>query len=694
MDQAAPDPANAQSGVNSTLVDQTLNTLRRMLNYRRQFDQRRALFYRQYVGQRDAQKFPDNITNRSNTFVPYPLSNVETVVSRVMDAFLSFQPWFEVSGATAADDHAADAMSLVLFKKLKESKFTEAFEALVRNCAIYGHGGLKVDWNWDYKTLTKPVPVPAVDQNGQPIMDPSTGEPLIRGYAPHTFKVPMACPKITAIDIYDLLCDPDGGIIAQLTETPFVEMKRSAETYKMATGKDLFDPEAIARLDRLISTQYPEYANEIIIRYAELWNAYTGTCTIITFGDDSDALAWKDLRASYRAVAYSPYKRKVYCGPAELLWTGPNQFAHQRNPILHTSYIKLPNEMYGMGTVEITSDLTESLNKMANMITDNWNLGINRRFAYDENADINQEALKRFNVPGGLVPVNGSPKEVIEPLPLFTPNQGDYAIMDLYKGMVEMASGISDFYGKSIGAPNGNRTATGINSVIQESNYRFKMFIRNLELDILQPMLAMCASMIQQFLSDAEEVMITKNQPAIPKWVSVSPADLIGNFDFNLVAANYAENKIVRQRNLMAYANIAQQSPYWRQGEGLKELGKVLEIHNVNDLLYTDEQVQQMQAAAQQQQMQQLLLEKVVDTESQLEVAREAGKQKAAAEGGGGKSRPKTPSGVHRREGRPAKFQHEGAIPGANPSSAIRDLGQNLGLNALGLGGLGEGTNG
>lgn len=34
------------------------NCLRRMTDYRRQFDQRRAIFYRQYVGQRDAQKFP------------------------------------------------------------------------------------------------------------------------------------------------------------------------------------------------------------------------------------------------------------------------------------------------------------------------------------------------------------------------------------------------------------------------------------------------------------------------------------------------------------------------------------------------------------------------------------------------------------------------------------------------------------
>lgn len=666
--------------------DKTIRALRRMLDYRRQFDQRRATFYRQYVGQRDSQKFPDNVTTRANTFVPYPLSNVETIVSRVMDAFFSFDPWFEISGLTMADDHAADAMSLILGKKLKESRFQDAFETFVRNCCIYGHAGLKVDWNWDFRTLTKPTAIPLMDQAGQPIMNPMTQQPIIARVVPQTTQVPMACPRVTAIDIYDLMVDPDNGIVAQLSEKTFVEMKREAQAYLAANGKELYDSKALAAIEQRIATDYPQDYNTIIIRFAELWNVYDGTCTVITFGDDRDAIAWKDLRASYRATAYSPYKRKVYAGPEQILWEGPNQFDHKRNTILHTSFIKLPNEIYGMGAIESITDLTESLNKFVNMVTDNWNLGINRRFAYDLNADIDHEALNQFNVPGGKVPVNGDPNKVIAPLPLFTPNQGDYAILDLYKGMIEMSSGISDFYSKGQGSPTGNRTATGINSVISESNYRFKMFIRNLEMDILQPMLAMCASMVQQFMTDQQEVSMTKQGPMIPKWVSISPDEIIGNFEFNLVAANYATNKIVRQRNLMAFQNIAQQTPYWRVGEGLRELGKVMEIHNINDLIKSDQEVAMEQQQAMEQQMRMALLEKTVDTESALATAREGAKAKAAA----ASSRPPATSQSKRPEGRPPKAQHEGAIPGAGETSATRLEAQDSGMNAMGLGGLGE----
>lgn len=684
---------------NPDLLNNTLRYLTRMLDYRRQFDQRRSIFYRQYVGQRDSLKFPDNVTNRANAFVPYPLSNVETIVSRVMDAFFSFDPWFEISGATSSDDHAADAMSMVLLKKLQQANLLDAVEQLVRNIAIYGHAGIKVDWNWDYKTVVKPTPQFLLDPTTQqPIPNPNTGQPIVTGYKPESFKVPMACPRITPIDVYDLMCDPDGGIVAHVTERTFIEMWRENEAYTEAKGVSLYDPEALDRIRKNLMERCPEDYQSVIIRFAELWNQYEGTCTVMTFGDDKDAMAWKDLRASYRASSLSAYKRKIYEGN-EILWHGPNQFDHQRNPILYTSYIKLPNELYGLSSIEIVSDLTESLNKFVNMITDNWNLGINRRFAYDVNADIDHEALNQMNVPGGKVAVNGNPSEVLVPLPLFTPAQGDYAIVDLYKGMIEMSSGVSDFYSKGEGGAGGNRTASGISSVINESNFRFKMFIRNLEVDILQPLLAMCASMVQQFMTDNEEVVITKSPagPQIPKWQSISPAEIIGNFEFNLVAANYATSKTVRQRNLMAFMQQASQSPYWKQGEGLREFGKIMEIRNIEDLLYTDQEVQERQLENEQKQQQMMLMQEVVNTESKVEIAKAHHELGMNSKGGGGGSQKHTvpsrhnpSSGLPDRGGRPPKMQFEGKIPGANQTSVARSEGQQNGANALGLEGMTE----
>src|SRR5437867_6221201 len=168
---------------NADFTNKAINHLRRMRYFRKQYDQRRAYFYKQYLGQRDQKFYPDNITPRSNTFVPYPLSNVETIISRVLDAFFSFEDWFECKGRSATDESAAEKMQVVLLRLLKRSGFVQQFEALIRNIIIYGHAGMQCDCDWDYDIVTYSQPDFLLDQNGQPIMqpviDPNTMQPTV-----------------------------------------------------------------------------------------------------------------------------------------------------------------------------------------------------------------------------------------------------------------------------------------------------------------------------------------------------------------------------------------------------------------------------------------------------------------------------------------------------------------------------------
>lgn len=643
--------------------------LTRMRDFRRPYDSKRVALFRQYLGQRDARNFPDGRTPRSNTFAMIPMSNVETIRSRTLDAFFSFDPWFECRGRGSMDDPAAEAMQLVLNYLLKRSNLIPAFEALVTNVLIYGHAALKVDWDWEYDTVQYAKPIPAIDpESGQPILDPMTGQPVVVGYEPATKQVPRMRPRFIPIDVFDLMLDPDGGFAAHLVERTFGQLKREA-----AAKPDYYRPEAIAQLEAKLKDE--KNPDEIVLRLAELWNEIDGVCTMLVYGGDAEeALGWKNTRAAYRASGYSTYKRKAYTGETILLWHGPNQFAHKRSPILSTSYIKLPNEVYGIGAIEPIAEMTESLNRFLNMIADNWNLGINKRYAYDINRDIDHEALNNFNVPGGKVGVSGNPNDSIFPLPTHTPEPGDYTIIDLYKGLIEMTSGVSDFYAKGVGGSGSNDTATGISSIINESNFRFRMFIRNLEVDILQPLLQMCASMTQQFITDDLEIRITDAEPAIAKYPVVAPEQLLGTFDFDLVASNYATNKVVRQRQLLAFANWAAQTPFWNPYTGLLEMAKVMEIRNAQKLLLTPEQVAAQQQAQMQQQVQLMMLEKAMDVEGKARLAQ---------------AKPQ-PAGSKGKAGRPRGAQQEGKMPGAGLTSEIRDLAQGFGANALGLEGMGE----
>lgn len=654
----------------SKIAQHALGDLQRMRYYRRQFDQRRFYFYRQYLGQRDQRFYPDNVTPRSNLFVPYAYSNVETVVSRTLDVFFSMDNWFEVRPRNEQYSQAAVKMQDVLLYLTHKAGLIPELETLIRNIALYGHAGIKVEWDFDYDMITAPQAVYQTDAQGQPIVNPTNGQPIIRGVQPVTKPIPRQCPRFKAIDVYDLLVDPDNHVIAHLADKTWAQIKREQEAHP-----GTYFQEGLDQLERILS-KYP-VPEEVIIRLAEIWDETHNTWTIMTFGEDYDTLSWKDLRASLRAMTYSPWRRNVYSGEVILLWHAPNPFLHKRAPILHTSFVKLPNEIFGLGEVEIISDLNEAMNRQVNMIVDNWNLGVNKRFGYDVNADIDHDALNNFNVPGGKVGVSGDPSKMLFPIPQFTPTEQDYQILPLIQDMIQVASGIGDFVSRGVGEPPGSPGASGIQQIMTESNTRLRMFIRNFEVEILQPLLEMCASMVQQYVTDPIEMEITGNPPAIPKLPIVQPEELLGVFGFDIVSANYSTNRFVRQRNLLALSNLLANSPYVNEYEATKELLKVFEIEAPDRFLKPPEQVQAEQQAMIQHGIAEKVLDAVLKTESQSHIA--AVRNATKPQGGGGG-----------KEGRPRKAQLEGKIPGAGTTSMVKEVAQAMGSNAHGLEGLSE----
>lgn len=653
-------------------LEQINSTMYRMQTFRRFYDSNRLKFWKQYIGYKDAKLYPDNVTPRSAVPSMIPYSNVETIVSRVHDAYFTYEDWFEAKPRGTHDEQAADKMGQVLAYKLHRANLPGAFETFVRNIAIYGHAAIKVDWDFCYDVITKPQAIPLLNGFGQPLINPQTGQPVISKIIPTTVKVKRSRPTFTAIDVFDLFVDPDNRNIAVATDKTLGEILREFEM-----NPNLYDGNAIDKLAEKITQFEKDDPMGVLIRLAEYWDSTENTRAILTYAKDArENVSWKDQRYAVRTGSnLSTYRRKIYAGESIALWQGDNNFLHKRIPILHTSYVKVPGEVFGIGAIESIGTLTEGLDRFVNMITDNWNVNINSRVAYDTNADIDHEALNNVNVPGGKVGVNGKPSEVLFPLPHFVPSAGDYQIIELYKSMIESASGISDFYSKGVGSGGSNTTATGISSVIGESNYRFKQFIRNLELDVMQPLLEMCASMCQQFMEDPEEIEITGEPAGIKKLIWVTPEELLGTVDFDIVASNYASNKVIRQRNLMALAGLLAESPYINEGVAIRELLKTFEVKNIGALVKSDQQVM---AEAQQQksdQINMMILEAMLQTESKARVSQ---------------SRPQ-PSGG--KEGRPAKAQFEGKIPGAGLSSSIRNFAQSMGANSLGLEGLGDHSN-
>lgn len=697
----------------------------RGLHFRRFSDQPNFRFYRHYIGHREQKFFPDNITPRSNIFFPYPYSNVESIVARVEDALFPDGSWFDVRPRGTADVKGADHMEQVLGYKLEKANAVAVLVDYVRSTCIFRKPAVKVDWDWGFDIVDyiEQVPVmqpvmqqamhpelgvPMADENGQPAMEqamhPETGQPLQQPVVdptnpaqPLTYGRPAQKlvarnrPKLTWIDPCDLLEDPDGRFKGHIVEKTLQELESDAAMFAQKNpGKDLYYPESLQKL-RLAASSSKD-PDRITIRFAEIYDLIDNSVTCITV-NDADGATWKDARYALRGSSSMTFQRELLkCEPI-ILWDGNNSFAHKMCPVLSTTYTKIPGEILGYSAVESIADLVDHLNKDVGLLEDNWNLGINARYAVNSDANFDRDQLMKANTPGGIIEMEGNPNDNIKPLEILKPQAGDYNMIALKKGMIESTGGLSDFYSKGVGSPSDNGTATGITSIITEGNYRFKHFIRNIGRDILRPMLSMCASMIQQYITDQEEMLITDEQSSIPKIVQLIPEQIVGSYDFIVNDENYAENKISRQRNMMAFANIVKDTPYVKQREGLVMLGKTMGITEASALLYTDQEVQQMQQQQQAMQMQQLEEERQWELHVltvKAELACECNDKKVAA--GSSSSSPSKPRGSNdgRGGGRPATRNFEGSPQGAGRTSPARLQAQGTGDNSLGLQGTGE----
>lgn len=654
-------------GAARTELQEAQQIIERMRNFRRPYDSRRDALYSQLIGYAPRRTFPDKKTPRSNVFVPYPFANFDQVRAVIMEALFMTDPPFECLPRGLKDSDSSLAMQRVLeLMVLQKGKLRRVMNEFVGGLSVYGFYSMYCGWDWDYDTVPDWEVRPAVNPDGSFVLDMATGQPRLQR-VPVRRKVPRNRPLYETIDIYDLLIDPDRTHIARLFDKTLPQMLREQEMAQ-AAGQTLYADDALATLIDYLKDK-PD-GETTLIHIAELWDVINNQVTLLTAPNDQEVLSYKDHRFANRSASVSMWRRTT-CDKEPILLSPKtdNPFLHCKVPILYANYTKLPGEVFGMGVIEPVASMVEHLNNMVRAIEDNWNMGVNTRYAIDLDRNIDLEGLQLANVPGGLVGVYGNVNDVMKELPTHTPTAGDYSILPLFQQMIETGSGQSDFYSRGVGTPQGNETATGITSVIAQASKRLVGVVQQIEEDIVEPILQITASNIQQYITDEIEVRITDEMPAIPKiqseFLQIAPADLAGSFDFRLMGSLYMENRMVQQANALKLAEVLAGSPYVKHPQAEWELMRLFRIPYPNRLLKTEEEVQQEQLMLLQQQL------GVAALQQQMGLIPDAREQAANGKGGGGKTR-------------------QYAKPETNPAtSTTRSAGQQSGLNALGLEGLG-----
>lgn len=400
-------------------------------------------FYKLYRNYRDVSTTP----YKSNIFVPYIFSKVETVVPKMLGTLFNTRPIISVQPRKGASEDMSILLEQLLEYQLDEDQL-EFFSKILeffKECAIYGSSFAKIipKFNDDELSSFNYIDIEPIDLFH-----------VFPDYRAKSIRRMKYIIQLSYIDYDDLEMMARSGFYQNVEELlGKLENISSVDEYKK---------------NRLTSVGIlDEYAFDSVRRVVE----------ILEYWD--------------RDYIYTVGARR------ELLKKEKNPFGGLL-PFIMARYVPVQQELYGIGIPEIAESLQEELNDVRNQRMDNVNIIINRMFVANKYADIDFDSL--ISYPGNVILSN----DINAIRDLTTPDvtQSAYREEEIIKRDIDSATGE---YPYSAGEPPQRReTATGIVKLQQASNIRFDTVVKMLEFTVLRNIAKMFLWLDYHFLEPVE----------------------------------------------------------------------------------------------------------------------------------------------------------------------------------------------
>lgn len=467
-------------------------------------------------------------------FIPMAFSTVETVVPKV----LANRPSMK---AKPRDEKSADNVQNIEFlvaAQQEQMRYELKLQEIAKTGLIYGLGVQKIAWQTKYQKKRSLVPSEAGrSENPSGFAE---AEQLVKVYDD---------PAAFCIDPFDFIWDPQGwdvescGYVIHRTwrNTDYVKQQIELGKWRnLDTDPDL--------LRRLTSGQ----------KYDEIWSqrlAAGGFGDVQRKGDRRlhEVLEWHDGNE----VVITLDRQVVVASGNNPNWHGEKPFQIYRPT-------HLPNQFFGIGEIEPIEDLQEEMNTMRRQRRDNASFVLQKVVAYADGM-VEQDDLQF--VPGGAIPTDGDPRELLFPI-----NTGDipysgYQEEDRLRADFDRTTGLSD---PVQGVGTSGQTATAAQLMFQTVGERIKNKTLRLELEIIDPGTQQMAELDQQHIIEQRQVAIPAPQgPQVPQydskgaltgtrlpstpasgqdaeqrwsWKKLGPAELAGNFSWKADGSTTPDN--------------------------------------------------------------------------------------------------------------------------------------------------------
>ena len=204
--------------------------------------------------------------------------------------------------------------------------------------------------------------------------------------------------------------------------------------------------------------------------------------------------AWGDLEVD--GTLY-PNHVAVVAETGHVIRFEANPFAHGCKPFVFTSFIPVPNQLYGLGAVEKCLGLHHAINTLTNQKLDVIALSINNPFTYLVNDDVfDPDTLVTH--PGAMIPVKSH--DTLKPIQYLNNYTVAFnEIADLKAEIQEATGAFKYFTGASTGNALAGRSATEVSALVEGGARKYNHLLSHIERSSLEPFLRQAFDLWRQF---------------------------------------------------------------------------------------------------------------------------------------------------------------------------------------------------
>ena len=422
---------------------------------------------------------PDfNAADRSQVVRPVLYEAVETIHANILNnLFPAGEKFFAVQGKTEHDQQPAKLIEEFFQHKLEDLHFSDQYAQFLKQAIITGNSAAAV--RWDHRRAMQPS-VESIDLLGVPIGQKTVWreETVYNG------------PAFDVIDMFDFLVEPNAlsfdeamvirrltrrlseleqsGLYQQLDQVK-ISLEESIDTHKLRKRHAFGLQEAVTK-------------NELAPGSVELYEA------------------WGDFQ-----IGDTLYQNHVctITQTGAVIRFAPNPYGQK--PFVFTTFIPVPNEVYGIGAIEKSLGLQHTINTLTNQKLDVINISINNPFTYQVTDDVFDPDTV-VTRPGALIPVKSH--DTLRPVKYLNNFTVAFSEIADLKAEVQEATGAFKYFAGAGDSSLSKRTATEVSALIQGGAQKFSSVINHLEQTSLEPFLQLIFQQAQQSVDSRESFKV------------------------------------------------------------------------------------------------------------------------------------------------------------------------------------------